>query len=129
MADTSGSCRTPPPGSGWIGSFSAGLVHCDQPGGATSPARAKGPAPHAAVVAEWLGVCVKRCGDVPHYEEIVNESVYPRLRRIARSRLRFGRDALLDTTALVHESYIRFAESRGNDAADSTSLLRYAPRI
>ncbi len=56
-------------------------------------------------------------------------SVYPRLRRIARSRLRFGRDPLLDTTALVHESYIRFAESGGPGAADWPSLLRYAPRI
>jgi RNA polymerase sigma factor (TIGR02999 family) len=56
-------------------------------------------------------------------------SVYPRLRRIARSRLRFGRDALLDTTALVHESYIRFAESGGQGAADWPSLLRYAPRL
>jgi RNA polymerase sigma factor (TIGR02999 family) len=48
---------------------------------------------------------------------------------MARSRLRFGRDALLDTTALVHESYIRFAESGGDGAADWSSLLRYAPRI
>jgi RNA polymerase sigma factor (TIGR02999 family) len=56
-------------------------------------------------------------------------SVYPRLRRIARSRLRFGRDPLLDTTALVHESYIRFAEAGGQAAGDWPSLLRYAPRI
>jgi RNA polymerase sigma factor (TIGR02999 family) len=53
---------------------------------------------------------------------------YPRLRRIARSRLRCGRDTLLDTTALVHESYIRFAQS-GSDAPDWRSFLRYAPRI
>ena len=56
-------------------------------------------------------------------------SVYPRLRRIARFRLRCGRDALLDTTALVHESYIRFAQSNGMCAADWQSFLRYAPRI
>jgi len=48
---------------------------------------------------------------------------------MARSRLRYGRDALMDTTALVHESYIRFAESGGQNAADWPSLLRYAPRI
>jgi RNA polymerase sigma factor (TIGR02999 family) len=56
-------------------------------------------------------------------------SVYPVLRRIARSRLRSGRDALLDTTALVHESFIRFAESGDNGAPDWSSLVRYAPRI
>ena len=55
-------------------------------------------------------------------------AIYPHLRRIARSRLRCGRDTLLDTTALVHESYIRFAQS-GNGAADWQSFLRYAPRI
>jgi RNA polymerase sigma factor (TIGR02999 family) len=56
-------------------------------------------------------------------------SVYPKLRAIARSRLRFGRDALLDTTALIHESYIRFAES-GNDGATQWSVfLRFAPRL
>jgi RNA polymerase sigma factor (TIGR02999 family) len=48
---------------------------------------------------------------------------------MARSRLRYGRDTLLDTTALVHESYIRFAGSGGDGAADWPSLLRYAPRI
>lgn len=55
-------------------------------------------------------------------------AVYPRLRKIARSRLRCGRDALLDTTALVHESYIRFAQS-GAGSIDWQSFLRYAPRI
>ena len=55
-------------------------------------------------------------------------AIYPHLRRIARSRLRCGRDALLDTTALVHESYIRFAQS-GSDTADWQSFLRYAPLI
>ena len=55
-------------------------------------------------------------------------AIYPHLRRIARSRLRCGCDTLLDTTALVHESYIRFAQS-GGDAADWQSFLRYASRI
>ena len=55
-------------------------------------------------------------------------AIYPRLRRIARFRLRCGRDALLDTTALVHESYLRFAQS-GRDPVDWQSFLRYAPRI
>src|SRR5215813_6280489 len=56
-------------------------------------------------------------------------SVYPTLRHIARARLRYGRDELLDTTALVHESYIRFAESAGAQDGQWTKLLNYAPRI
>jgi RNA polymerase sigma factor (TIGR02999 family) len=56
-------------------------------------------------------------------------SIYPKLRAIARSRLRFGRDVLLNTTALVHESYIRFA-SAGHSGADHwPTFLRYSPRI
>ena len=34
---------------------------------------------------------------------------YPELRKLARARLRDGgRNAYLDTTALVHETYLRF---------------------
>jgi RNA polymerase sigma factor (TIGR02999 family) len=53
-------------------------------------------------------------------------ALYPRLRAIARARLRFGRGALLDTTALVHESYIRLAESGNVAGGDWPSFLRYA---
>ena len=36
-------------------------------------------------------------------------ATYPELRRLARARLRGGgRHTLLDTTSLVHESYLRF---------------------
>lgn len=56
-------------------------------------------------------------------------SVYTKLRTIARSRLRFGRDALLDTTALIHESYIRFAESGSGGAVQWSTFLRFAPRL
>jgi RNA polymerase sigma factor (TIGR02999 family) len=63
----------------------------------------------------------------------VNENglvaAYPKLRTIARSRLRVGRDALLDTTALIHESYIRFAESAKDDSVHWSSFLRFAPRL
>ena len=66
---------------------------------------------------------------MPHDQPRSASAAYPKLRRIARSRLRFGRDTLLDTSALVHESYIRFAESGDDSVADWPSLLRYAPRI
>ena len=39
-------------------------------------------------------------------------AAYDELRKLARSRLRDGgRNTLLDTTALVHESYLRFLNS------------------
>jgi RNA polymerase sigma factor (TIGR02999 family) len=55
-------------------------------------------------------------------------AAYPELRRLARSRLRGGgRDVVLDTTALVHESYLRLARA---DAAtpfpDRARFLVYA---
>jgi RNA polymerase sigma factor (TIGR02999 family) len=54
-------------------------------------------------------------------------AAYKDLRRLARARLaRGGRNTVLDTTALVHESYMRLA--RGNDPAfpDRTRFLVYA---
>jgi RNA polymerase sigma factor (TIGR02999 family) len=64
---------------------------------------------------------------------MVNENglvaAYPKLRTIARGRLRVGRDALLDTTALIHESYIRFAESAKDDSVHWSTFLRFAPRL
>jgi DNA-directed RNA polymerase specialized sigma24 family protein len=41
------------------------------------------------------------------------EALYPDLRRIARKRLSIDeRGTLLDTTALVHECYLKFARAR-----------------
>jgi RNA polymerase sigma factor (TIGR02999 family) len=54
--------------------------------------------------------------------------LYPDLRVIARARLRAGRDTLLDTTSLVHECYIRLAESGGAGAAHLSEFLHYASR-
>jgi RNA polymerase sigma factor (TIGR02999 family) len=55
-------------------------------------------------------------------------AAYQELRRLAHSRLRGGgRDVVLDTTALVHESYLRL--SRGSAAGgfpDRPSFLVYA---
>ncbi len=67
------------------------------------------------------------------HKECVNENglvaAYPKLRAIARGRLRVGRDALLDTTALIHESYIRFAESADGGSVQWSAFLRFAPRL
>ena len=55
-------------------------------------------------------------------------SIYPRLRAIAHARLRRGRDTLLGTTALVHECYIRIAESGNIGVEDWPDFLNYASR-
>ncbi|MDX2219214.1 MAG: ECF-type sigma factor [Burkholderiales bacterium] len=54
---------------------------------------------------------------------------YEDLRRIARSQLaRHPRTQSLETTALVHESYLRFAEAH-RDIADKRHFLGYAARV
>jgi RNA polymerase sigma factor (TIGR02999 family) len=56
-------------------------------------------------------------------------ATYQQLRRLARARLRVsGRDAVLDTTALVHESYLRLAEGQRLQLNDRLHFLRYAGR-
>jgi RNA polymerase sigma factor (TIGR02999 family) len=67
-----------------------------------------------------------------HYISVtdgIQTSNYPALRRIARTQLRYGRDSNLDTTALVHESFIRASESNNGNEAGSRALLHFAPRI
>jgi RNA polymerase sigma factor (TIGR02999 family) len=57
-------------------------------------------------------------------------AMYADLRKLARSRLRRGRTPpMLDTTALVHESYLRFAESGRAALADRSQFLRYASHV
>lgn len=58
------------------------------------------------------------------------ERLYAELRRIAHARLREGeRDTLLDTTALVNESYTRFARLARLDVADRPHFLAYASKV
>ena len=55
---------------------------------------------------------------------------YGELRKLARSRLRDGgRNTYLDTTALVHESYLRFLKSNQLRAEDRRAFFAYASRI
>src|SRR5687767_889351 len=54
---------------------------------------------------------------------------YQELRKLARMRLRAGgRDAVLDTPALVHESYLRLVEVKRVRMEDRLHFLRYAGR-
>jgi RNA polymerase sigma factor (TIGR02999 family) len=51
---------------------------------------------------------------------------YDEMRRLARSRLAGGHYTLLDTTALVHESFLRLRNVNRVDVKDSEHLLAYA---
>ena len=57
-------------------------------------------------------------------------STYEDLRRLARQRLNPGsRAAGIDTTALVHEWYIRFAQAQGVTIESRAHFLRYAATV
>jgi RNA polymerase sigma factor (TIGR02999 family) len=65
-------------------------------------------------------------GDAQAFEAIF-KLTYSDLRELASARLRKGgHGTLLDTTALVHESYLRFAQAGRLKAEDRTHFLRYA---
>src|SRR5262249_44752499 len=54
-------------------------------------------------------------------------AMYQDLRKLARSRLRGGgHNPVLDTTSLVHESYLRLAQTGRLRIEDRTHFLRYA---
>lgn len=60
----------------------------------------------------------------------VFDACYGDLRRLARSRLsQTARGTLLDTTALVHESYLRFADAGELNIVDRQHFLRYAGHV
>jgi RNA polymerase sigma factor (TIGR02999 family) len=55
---------------------------------------------------------------------------YAELRQLARARLRGGgRDVVLDTTALVHESFLRLAQREGVAFPDRSRFLAYASKV
>jgi RNA polymerase sigma factor (TIGR02999 family) len=57
-------------------------------------------------------------------------ATYAELRRLARSRLRDGgRNTVLDTTALVHETYLRLSKAVRTQFPDRTRFFVYAGRV
>ena len=56
-------------------------------------------------------------------------ATYANLCKLARIRLAGGRDTLLDTGSLVHESYLRFAASGALKLEDRVHFLRWAGRV
>ena len=58
------------------------------------------------------------------------DEAYRELRRLAHARLRGGgRSTVLDTTALVHESYLRLARQDGFRFIDKPRFMAYAGRV
>jgi RNA polymerase sigma factor (TIGR02999 family) len=56
--------------------------------------------------------------------------LYPELRRLAHSRVRRSGDmTLLDTTSLVHESFLRFEKSGSLKMADRSQFMAYAAQV
>ncbi|MGH9667863.1 MAG: ECF-type sigma factor [Bryobacteraceae bacterium] len=59
--------------------------------------------------------------------DVLFAAAYQELRKLARNRLRGGRrDTVLDTTSLVHESYLRLTAAGRVCAKDRAHFLRYA---
>ena len=68
-------------------------------------------------------------GDSQAADQVVS-MLYGELHRLARSRLRrSGELTLLDTTSLVHESYLRIQRSSELDFADRRHFLAYAAKV
>lgn len=58
------------------------------------------------------------------------ETAYQELRRIAHAQLnQHQRAGMLDTTALVHESFLRFAQSHAAEIVDKRHFLCYAAKV
>jgi RNA polymerase sigma factor (TIGR02999 family) len=70
-----------------------------------------------------------REGDRAAFDRLF-ELLYPELRRIAHGRLSHNvRDTLMDTTALVHECYLKFSQAERLTPADRVHFLSYAATV
>ena len=78
-------------------------------------------------ITELLGRA--RSGDASAVNDVY-QSLYPELRRIAHSRLRQNSNHLsLDTTALVHDTYLRFVQTKALQVTDRQHFLAYASTV
>ena len=68
--------------------------------------------------------------DEPGAQDALFSAAYGELRKLARSRLRDGgRNTVLDTTALVHESYLRFINGGQLRSDDRRAFFAYASKV
>lgn len=68
-----------------------------------------------------------RDGDASAFDRL-HEKVYDELHRLARNIRSHGAGYTLNTTALVHEAYIKLIPSQDHDWQDKTHFLRVAAR-
>jgi len=70
-----------------------------------------------------------QCGDAEARDALF-AAAYRQLHGLAQARLRGGgRNTLLDTTGLVHESYLRFARAGELRAEDRRAFFAYASQV
>jgi RNA polymerase sigma factor (TIGR02999 family) len=67
-------------------------------------------------------------GDAAAFDQLV-PLVYERMRQLARNRLRCEPDGSLNTTALVHEAYVRLANGPEPRLVDRHHFLALASRV
>jgi RNA polymerase sigma factor (TIGR02999 family) len=82
-------------------------------------------------MAERLTVLLSRMqGGDRAARDAVFDAAYQELQRLAHSRLRDGgRNTVLDTTALVHESYLRFVQVGELKIEDRQAFFGYASQV
>ena len=80
---------------------------------------------------EDIGDLIRRVNaNEPGAQDALFAAAYGELRKLARSRLRDGgRNTMLDTTALVHESYLRFIHGGQLRSDDRRAFFAYASRV
>jgi len=78
-----------------------------------------------------IGLLIQRVNaGEPGAKDRLFAAAYDELRLLARSRLRGGgRNTVLDTTALVHESYLRFVRGGQLRSEDRRAFFAYASRV
>ena len=67
-------------------------------------------------------------GDEQAFDQLI-PLVYERMRQLAHQRLRSDPGASLNTTALVHEAYVRLVDSPPGDVRDGAHFLALASRV
>jgi RNA polymerase sigma factor (TIGR02999 family) len=74
---------------------------------------------------------IRRAADgEPGSRDELYAAAYSELRKLARARLRDGgRNTVLDTTSLVHESYLKFLGGGQLRAEDRRAFFAYASRV
>ena len=78
-------------------------------------------------ITELLGKSV--AGDTGAAKDVY-AMLYPELRRIAHGRLRQSSGHVsLDTTALVHDGFLKFVQTRALDVRSRTHFLAYASTV